>query len=138
MKYLINTKEMKSVRIPFKKWDKFFTILYKEAIPLMIASLMVFAISISKASAQNPALIMNTSGIYKAINVNSDIYYFRNVDSSGVQIQQLWKSGGGLSSATLVKSLGLTYNPYGPITLTRVVGNKLYFVTEVSPDGNQL
>lgn len=94
---------------------------------------MLSLFTVVKAYSQTPLLVPDTEGITKFEKVNNEIFFFRTVDSSGTWVQQIWKTGTSISSATMVKSLGVLMSPIGPIGLTKVINGKLFFT-----DGQQV
>jgi ELWxxDGT repeat protein len=88
--------------------------------------------------AQTPFLVPNTLSTVKTVNVANDIYYFRIIDSSGSNVQQLWKMNASSYATSKVKSFGALFSPYGEVSLATAVNNKMYFVIYISPGDQQL
>lgn len=89
--------------------------------------------------AQYPILTPDGSKTFIAVgNGEDEVYMFKEADSSGFLVQQLWKLNTRTATSNFIISFGRYTNPYQKIKLYKIVNGKFYFVIDNFFEGHEL
>ncbi len=97
-----------------------------QLLAFFVASLLSLSLM---SKAQNPQIVTSSEGAVLVEKVGSSLFYVRILDSSGQNVQELWRLDAPYTTPTRITSLGVLFSPVGSVTLPYSVGAKFYFVT---------